>query len=641
MKLYIDLETYCPVDLPKTGVYPYTESPDFRILLTGYAIDEGPVITFDWGSLPERKHFINLCRSATELIAHNATFERLALRSAGLDLPEWTCTRVRASYCGLPPSLSEAAKAAGLSVQKDTAGAALIRYFSMPCKPTKANGGRTRNLPEHAPEKWQAFKDYLKRDVETTRELYHFLEKYHFTEQENYLLDQKINDTGVGIDRDLVNNAIKLDRLQSHKISVEARKLTGLDNPNSLPQLARWLKDRTGKEVNSLTQEAVKDMLASSEGDVKRALELRLKSSKTSVKKYQAASNYLCKDDRARGVFQFYGAGRTGRWAGRGIQLQNMPRNYMKTLTEARELVRQGDFETLYFLYSDPQQVLKELTRTMLVPSPGNIFLIADFSAIEARVLAWLAGERWRLEVFESHGKIYEASAAAMFNVPIDSIGKGSPYRQRGKIAELALGYQGGVGALKAMGAEAMGLDESEMSGIVKRWRAANPAISRFWSRIENAAKRAVQNPGRRVKVGNLVFKREAGALIIELPSGRQLVYQKACIIPGRFGEAIGFEGVDQTTRRYAMQDTYGGKLVENIVQAVARDLLAFSLLSVDRVGFRIVLHVHDEIVVEAKAKESDAGLGRLIAEMIKKPAWAEGLPLAADGFKADFYQKD
>lgn len=641
MKLYIDLETYCPVDLRKTGVYPYTESPDFRILLAGYAIDEGPVITFDWGSLAERKNFASLCRSATELIAHNATFERLALRAAGLDLPKWTCTMVRASYCGLPPSLSEAAKAAGLSVQKDTAGAALIRYFSMPCKPTKANGGRTRNLPEHAPEKWQAFKDYLRRDVETTRELYHFLEKYHFTEQENYLLDQKINDTGVGIDRGLVDNAIKLDRLQSHKISVEARKLTGLGNPNSLPQLAGWLKDRTGKEVNSLTQEAVKDMLASSEGDVKRALELRLKSSKTSVKKYQAASNYLCKDGRARGVFQFYGAGRTGRWAGRGIQLQNMPRNYMKTLTEARGLVKQGDFETLDFLYSDPQQVLKELTRTMLVPSPGNIFLIADFSAIEARVLAWLAGERWRLEVFESHGKIYEASAAAMFNVPIESIGKGSPYRQRGKIAELALGYQGGVGALKAMGAEAMGLDESEMAGIVKRWRTANPAISRFWSRIENAAKRAIQNPGRRVKVGSLSFRREPGALIIELPSGRLLVYQKACIIPGRFGEVIGFEGVDQTTRRYAMQDTYGGKLVENIVQAVARDLLAFSLLSVDRVGFKIVLHVHDEIVVEAKTKESDAGLNRLIAEMIKKPAWAEGLPLAADGFQAAFYQKD
>ena len=638
MKVYIDVETFSSVDLKKSGVYPYFESPDFQILLVGYAVDEGPVKVFDFQNITALSNFYITLRKASELIAHNATFERLAFKRAGLDLPRWSCTMVKASFCGLPASLEEAGKALNLNVKKDTAGKALIRYFSLPCKPTKTNGGRTRNKPEDDPEKWQAFKDYLRDDVATTRELYKALEKYKFTEQENYELDQKINDFGVGLDRDLIRNAIELDKLTTHRLSVEARKLTGLDNPKSPAQLASWLSDQTGDDVENLRKDTVKEMLAGATGDVKRALELRLQTSNTSVKKYTAALHYTCQDGRARGLFQFYGAGRTGRWAGRGIQLQNMPRNYMKTLREARELVRQGDFETVDFLYDDAQQVLKELTRTMLTPSPGNVFLVADFSAIEARVLAWLAGERWRLEVFETHGKIYEASAAAMFGVPLESIDKGSPYRQKGKIAELALGYQGGVGALKTMGGEAMGLSEEEMGAIVKRWRRANPAISAYWRHVEDYAKEALTNPGKRITLGRLTFLYNREALIVALPSGRPLIYQRPKLAAGSFGEVIKYWGVDQTTRRFTILDTYGGKLVENIVQAVARDLLAFSLLSVDKAGFKIAMHVHDEVVVEAKSADA---LDFLLAEMVKKPSWAEGLPLAADGFACDFYQKD
>lgn len=641
MRVFIDIETYCSVDLKKSGVYPYFESPDFEILLVGYAVDDGQIMVFEYNDLDSLGIFFSILRVADELIAHNATFERLAFRTfaPASDLPRWSCTMVKASYCGLPASLEEAGKALNLKVKKDLAGKALIRYWSMPCKPTKANGGRTRNRPEDDPEKWQAFKDYLRDDVATTRELYRVLEKYHFTEAQNYELDQKINDYGVGLDRDLIANAIELDRITTHRLSVEARKLTGLDNPKSPAQLASWLSDQTGEDIENLRKDTVKEMLAGATGDVKRALELRLQTSNTSVKKYTAAQYYTCQDGRARGLFQFYGAGRTGRWAGRGIQLQNMPRNYMKTLRTARELVRQGDFETIDFLYDDAQQVLKELTRTMLTPSPGCVFLVADFSAIEARVLAWLAGERWRLEVFETHGKIYEASAAAMFGVPLESIDKGSPYRQKGKIAELALGYQGGVGALKTMGGEAMGLSDEEMSAIVKRWRRANPAISAYWRYVEDCAKQALTNPGKRITLGRLAFLYNREALIVALPSGRPLVYQKPKIAPGNFGgDVIKYWGVDQTTRRWVQLDTYGGKLVENIVQAVARDLLAFSLLSVDKAGFKICMHVHDELVAESKSADA---LDFLLAEMVKKPSWAEGLPLAADGFACDFYQKD
>lgn len=644
MKVYVDIETYCDVDLKKTGVYPYFESPYFEILLIGYAVDEGPVEVFEFNDAEAFGKFFTKVANAKELIAHNATFERLAFRAKSTHIPRWLCTMVKASYCGLPRSLDEAGKALGLPIQKSASGKALIRYFSMPCKPTKTNGGRTRNLPHHDPEKWEAFKDYLRDDVATTRELEKALRGYTFTEEENYLLDQKINDRGVLLDRDLVYNAIDLDKRTVHALTVEARKLTGLDNPNSLAQLGGWLSDQIGEEINDLRKDTVKDLIARlPSGPARRALEIRQKTSNTSVKKYSAAASYICGDGRARGLFAFYGAGRTGRWAGRGIQLQNLPRNYMKTLDEARDLIKQGDFDTLDFLYDDAQKVLKELTRTMLIPSPGNVFLIADFSAIEARVLAWLAGERWRLDVFETHGKIYEASAAAMFCVPIEEIDKGSPYRQKGKIAELALGYQGAVGALKTMGGEAMGLDDNEMKQIVTRWRKANKQIVNYWQRVEKAAKLALENPQKGFKVGALRFLYNREALTIELPSGRLLIYQKARLGKGRFGEVVKYYGTDQTTGRWALLETYGGKLVENIVQAVSRDLLAFSIKNVDAAGYKIVLHVHDEIVVEADLELYPASLKleRLIAEMIKKPTWAEGLPLDADGFTAKYYQKD
>lgn len=641
MKLFIDIETYSDVDLKASGVYPYFESPNFEILLVGYAIDRGPIKVLEFGDCEAFGKFFTACANADELIAHNASFERLAFRAKGVDFPRWSCTMVRASYCGLPLSLDEAGRALDLTEKKLSTGKALINYFTKPCKPSKANGGRTRNRPEDAPEKWEDFIDYLKADVATTRELYYALEAYPFTEEENYHIDQTINDRGVLLDLDLVRNAVRLDNETTKRLTVEAKRITGLDNPNSPSQLKAWLSERLGEDVENLTAATVKDLLTSAAGDVRTVLQYRQSTSNTSVKKYQKAESYACRDGRARGLFQFYGAGKTGRWAGRGIQLQNMPRNYMQTLGEARALVKAGDFEALDFLYEDPQQVLKELTRTMLIPKPGYRFLIADFSAIEARVIAWLAGEKWRLEVFNTHGKIYEASAAMMFNVSIEDVTKGSEYRQKGKIAELALGYQGGVGALKTMGGEAMGLSEPEMQTIVTRWRKANPAIKNYWFDVEAAAVQAMKRPRKRIKVGAVAFEYDLSALLCYLPSGRVLIYQKPKLVKGRFGDQIKHLGVDQLSRRWTWLDTYGGKLVENIVQAVARDLLAYSIASVEKEGFKVVLHVHDEIVVEEPAKTAEAAYPLLIDAMLEKPDWAEGLPLGADGFVTDFYQKD
>lgn len=643
MKLFIDIETYSDVDLKASGVYPYFESPNFEILLVGYAIDRGPIKILDLTDKESVDDFADFLDpiNRVELIAHNASFERLAFKRLGLNAPRWSCTMVRASYCGLPLSLDEAGRALDLTEKKLSTGKALINYFTKPCKPSKANGGRTRNRPEDAPEKWQDFIEYLKADVATTRELYYALEAYPFTEQRNYEIDQTINDRGVLLDLDLVRNAVRLDNETTKRLTVEAKRITGLDNPNSPSQLKAWLSERLGEDVEKLTAATVKDLLTSAAGDVRTVLQYRQSTSNTSVKKYQKAENYACRDGRARGLFQFYGAGKTGRWAGRGIQLQNMPRNYMQTLGEARALVKAGDFEALDFLYEDPQQVLKELTRTMLIPKPGYRFLIADFSAIEARVIAWLAGEKWRLEVFNTHGKIYEASAAMMFNVPIEDVTKGSEYRQKGKIAELALGYQGGVGALKTMGGEAMGLSESEMATIVTRWRKANPAIKNYWFDIEKAAVEAMKRPRKRVRQGAVSFEYNLSALLCYLPSGRVLIYQKPKLVKGRFGDQIKHLGVDQLSRRWTWLDTYGGKLVENIVQAVARDLLAYSIATVEETGFKVVLHVHDEIVVEEPAKTAALSYPLLIDAMLQKPDWAEGLPLGADGFVTDFYQKD
>jgi DNA polymerase len=643
MNVFIDVETFSGADIKKGGAYPYTEAPDFEIILVGYAINKGPIVVFERDDQQSWIDFLGTCKRAEKLIAHNATFERLAFRAHGFDVPSerWVCTMVKAAYCGLPMSLSQAGEALNLTTQKDKGGAALIRYFCIPCKPTKTNEGRTRNRPEHDPEKWEAFKDYLRDDVGTTRELFYALEPYKFTETENYIIDQKINDRGVRLELDLIKNAVELDKISSHELTVEARKLTGLTNPNSPAQLQKWINARTGGNIQDLKAETVKNLLVSASGEVKRALELRQQMSNTSVKKYAAAQNYACKDGRARGLLQFGGAGRTFRWAGRGIQLQNMPRNYMKTLSEARALLLEGDTEALVFLYEDLQDVLKQLTRTMLAPKPGHKFLIADYSAIEARVIAWLAGETWRLDVFNTHGKIYEASAALMFGVPFESVTKGSEYRQKGKIAELALGYQGGVNALLSMGAEAMGLKEEELQPIVSAWRRANPNIKKYWHDVEKAAVLAMKNPLKRVSRCGVTFQYDNKVLLCFLPSGRPLMYQSPQLRPGKFGEQIAYLGVDQYSRKWARLSTYGGKLTENIVQAVARDLLAFSMLNAERAGFEIVLHVHDEIVVEQPSENVEAKYKELLKVITKKPDWAAGLPLAADGFISDFYLKD
>lgn len=652
MNVFTDIETFSSVDLRKTGVYPYFESADFEILLVGYAVDRGPIIIFEWENGAAYKVFAEVCKRAENLIAHNAAFERLGFRAAGLDLPVWTCTMVKASFCGLPMSLDQASEVLDLATKKDSAGKALIKYFCAPCKPTKVNGGRTRNRPEHDPEKWDAFKDYLRDDVGTTRDLYYALEPYKFTEAENYRLDQEINDRGVYLEADLIRNATKLDAVSSHALTVEARKLTGLTNPNSPAQLQSWLSDRLGENITDLKAETVKSMLVSASGDVKRALEIRQENSNISVKKYHKAADYSCKDGRARGLLQFGGAGRSFRWAGRGIQLQNMPRNYMKTLGIARQLLIDGDMDTLAFLYSDLQDVLKQLTRTMLIPKPGCKFLTADYSAIEARVLAWVAGEQWRLDVFNSHGMIYEASAATMFRVSISSIvsfdanggkveGPNYSMRAKGKVSELALGYQGGPGALLAMGAEAMGLKENELKPIVDLWRKSNPAIVRYWYAVQDAAILAMKNPKKRVTRCGVTFFYDLKVLQCFLPSGRPLIYQSPKLANGLFGEQLTYMGVDQYTRKWARLSTYGGKLTENIIQAIARDLLAFSLLSAAKAGFETVLHVHDELVVESPASTAEQDYERLIKVITKKPDWADGLPLGADGFISDFYLKD
>ena len=650
MVVYLDLETFGTVDIKKSGAHKYTQDPQFKILLVGYAIDNGPVCLLDWQSATEsqRREVFRLLEGAREIVAHNAQFERLALRAAGLDLSpaQFTCTFVRASYCGLPLGLDEAAKALGLQNQKLKSGTALINYF---CTPRKTTAQKTlfdsdtlRNLPEEAPEKWEEFKDYLRADVEACRELYRELWSFGFTEKENYILDQKINDRGVLIDKQLAKNAQKFNKDLAHGYTVQLRHLTGLDNPNSDAQLKAWLSDQTGEKITNLAAEAVKTMEKQAPpGPVKEALRLRMLSSNRSVKKYDAALHIAGKEDRARGLLQFYGS-RTGRWSGRGIQPQNMPRNYMNTLETARKLVKQGDFETLLFLYDDPQQVVKELLRTMIAAPFGCTFLIADFAAIEARVLAWMAGEKWRLEVFKTHGKIYEASASAMFGVPLESITKGSEYRSKGKIAELALGYQGGRGALESMGGADMGLSPQEMQDIVKKWRRANPAICSYWSEVEDAAINCILK-GQKIEAGKCKFYTNAGRLIIELPSGRPLIYHAPEILSRPNGLHLIYQGQNQATRQWGRVGTYGGKITENIVQAVARDLLAYALQNVEAEGFKTVLHVHDEIIAEhpETGEAVEIALNKMLTAMTKLPEWATGLPLGADGFTSPFYIKD
>lgn len=652
--LSCDIETFSSFDLTKSGVYKYSESPDFDILLFGYSVDGGTVQVVDLASgenLPEAI-IIALTDDAVIKWAFNAQFERICLsrwlsrkgmaldhnksESPFLSPASWRCTMVWSAYLGLPLSLEGAGAVLGLEKQKLKEGKDLIRYFSMPCKPSKVNGGRERNLPADAPEKWEQYKSYNTRDVETELEIQTKLHKFPVPdfEWENYILDQEINDRGILLDMELVGEAIHFDSRAKQELTSLMQQMTALDNPNSVAQMKAWLSEH-GMETDTLGKAAVKALLKTAHAPLGQVLELRQSLAKSSVKKYTAMQKAVCADGRVRGLLQFYGANRTGRWAGRLVQVQNLPQNHLPDLQQARQLVRLGQYEALEALYNTVPEVLSELIRTAFIPKPGHQFMVADFSAIEARIIAWLAGETWRNEVFAGHGRIYEASASQMFHVPIEEITKGSPLRQKGKIAELALGYGGSVGALKAMSALDMGVTEEELQPLVNAWRAANPNIVRFWWAVDRATMTAVRE--RTVtETHGIRFACRSGMLFITLPSGRQLSYVKPKIGQNRFGsDAVTYEGVG-ATKKWERIETYGPKLVENIVQAIARDILCYALLTFK--DTQIVMHVHDEIVIEADEKLS---LQDICSKMSETPAWAKGLLLRADGFVCPFYQKD
>ena len=648
--LSIDIETFSDIDLGKCGVYRYTDSPNFDILLFAYSIDEGPVQLVDLANGEEIPEEITDAIMSTEIIktAFNANFERVALmrylrrklgRVVYLNPSSWRCSEVQAAMLGLPLHLEGVAKVLNLDAQKMSEGKALIRYFCIPCKPTAANGGRTRNLPSDALDKWELFKQYNIRDVEVELEIRKKIKDYPIPESEQvlYELDQRINDRGFKVDMDFVMQAIYCDKQFTVVATERAYELTGLENPNSVSQLKEWLSER-GVEVESLSKKNVKELVSETDGEVEEALKLRLLMAKTSVRKYEAIERAVCSDGRVHGLFQFYGANRTGRFAGRLVQVQNLPQNHLVDLKLARDLVKEGRFEDVELLFGNTPSVLSELIRTAFIPKEGHRFIVADFSAIEARVLSWLANERWRLEVFQSHGKIYEASASQMFHVPIDEITKGSPLRQKGKISELACGYGGGVGALKSMGALEMGVEEHELQGLIDNWRRANPHIVNFWWEVDKAAITAVKERTR-TRTHGILFTYKSGMLFVTLPSGRDLVYVKPKLMLNKFGrEGLTYEGIG-TTKKWERIETYGPKIVENIVQAASRDILAEAMIRLDKAGFDIVAHVHDEVICEVPNGESS--VEEICSIMSENPKWSDGLPLGADGYECDFYQKD
>ena len=639
----LDIETYSSTELAKCGVYKYAEAPDFEILLLSYSMDGGPVMTVDiaCGELFPPEVQVALLDEAVMKWAFNAQFERICLsRHLGqwLEPNAWRCTMVWSAYMGLPLSLEGAGAVLGLEKQKLKEGKELIRFFSAPCKPTQANGGRSRNRPADAPEKWVQFKNYNARDVETELAIQARLQNFPVPAEEwqNYILDQTINDRGIGLDLDLVREAIRCDERARADLMAAMQTLTEMENPNSVAQMKVWLAEN-GLETDTLGKAAVKELIKSAPEPLRQVLELRQSLAKSSVKKYTAMDSAVCEDGRARGLLQFYGANRTGRWAGRLIQVQNLPQNHLPDLTQARSLVKSGNFAALEMLYDSVPAVLSELIRTAFVPRTGQQFLVADFSAIEARVIAWLAGEAWRNEVFASHGKIYEASASQMFHIPIEEITKGSPLRQKGKIAELALGYGGSVGALKAMGAIEMGVAEEELRPLVTAWRTANPSIVRLWWEVDQAAMTAVKDRTTTSTHG-IRFSCRSGMFFITLPSGRQLSYVKPRIGENRFGsECVTYEGVG-ATKRWERIETYGPKLVENIVQAISRDILCYAMRRLASEGFFIVMSVHDEVVLEVASEASLTTVCQLMAET---PPWAKELLLRADGFVCPFYKKD
>lgn len=641
--LHLDIETYSSAPLPKCGVYRYCDAPDFEILLLSYAFDDAPVVTVDMAcgeTLPDA--FLHALEDANVLkIAHNAAFERVCFsKHLGhwLDPAQWRCTMVMAWYQTLPGKLADVAVALNVTEKKMEEGKDLIRYFSMPCKATKTNGGRTRNLPRHAPEKWATYKAYNAQDVETERAVYKALLHHALPEHEwaLYALDQRINDRGVRVDRLLVKNAMAVDLAFSQQAFQRAQELTGLENPGSVSQLKAWLADMD-MPMESLSKRIVQEKAAGAEGIVKELLELRLELSKTSVKKYESMARCICKDGRVHGLLQFGGASRTFRWAGRLVQAQNLPQNHLPDLNLARDIVRSGDEEQLELLFGSVPNTLSELIRTAFIPRDGCRFIVADFSAIEARVLAWLAGEEWVLEEFRGKGKIYEATASRMFHIPQETIVKGHPnyeYRQKGKQATLSCGYGGGVGALKAMGAK---MPEEEMQPLVDAWRAANPNIVRFWNALGNAASEVIEKHNS-VRVGKVMVYRKEGHMLIRLPGGRDLCYLSPRFVTNRFGSrGIGYLAAG-ASGKMELQETFGGKIAENCTQAIARDLLAHAMLNLEAAGYPIVFHVHDEAVMEVPIGQGS--VEEACRVMAIPPDWARDLPLRADGDEMTYYKK-
>ena len=658
-EMSIDLETYSDVDISKCGAYKYAESDNFEILLFGVSIDGGEVQVFDLacGNTIPDDILAALSDDTVTKWAFNANFERICLSNwlkrhhpehfKGYRIPEdpaskyldpssWKCTMIWSAYMGLPLSLEGVGAVLKLQDQKMKEGKDLIKYFCCPCKPTKINGGRTRNLPEHAPDKWEDFKAYNKRDVEVEMAIKQRLSKFPVPDfiWDEYHLDQEINDRGIMLDMDVVENAIAFDERSKSELMISMQKITNLDNPNSVVQMKQWLSDH-GIEAESLGKKDVAAMIKNTDGDVATALKLRLQLAKSSVKKYQAMQNAVCKDGRAHGMFQFYGANRSGRWAGRLIQLQNLPQNHMNDLADARELVRTGDYDTLELLYDDIPDTLSQLIRTAFIARPGYKFVVSDYSAIEARVLAHLAGESWRSKVFAEGKDIYCASASQMFGVPVEKHGINSHLRQKGKIAELALGYGGSVGALISMGALDMGLTEDELQPLVDSWRASNPNITAFWWNVDHAVKTAIKIKVP-TEVNGIKFLCRSGMLFIKLPSGRTLSYVKPRIGENQFGgESVTYEGIS-STKKWERIESYGPKFVENIVQAISRDILMHAIRTLSHC--LIVGHVHDELIIECS---QDVSLQSICDQMGRTPDWISGLLLRADGYETEFYKKD
>lgn len=654
-QLSIDIETRSSIDIGKAGLYRYAQSDDFKILLFAYRFkdDAVQIVDLEQGEKIPDEVVAALKDPETVKHAYNAAFEWYCLNRAGYVTPleQWRCTMIHGLYCGYTAGLDATGKAIGLPQDKRklATGKALIRYFCVPCKPTKSNGNRTWNLPRHAPEKWELFKEYCRQDVVTESEILRRLDAFPVPDEEEKLwqMDIRMNAFGVKVDTALIDGALQVNEQSTVLLENEARKLTGLENPNSSAQLLNWVHENR-VEMENLQKATVSEKLSAElPENVRRALEIRQQLGKTSIKKYVAMDTAKGSDDRVRGLTQYYGANRTGRWAGRLVQMQNLPRNYIKTLDYARKLVKERNYAGIKLLYGNVPDTLSQLIRTAFIPSEGNKFVVADFSAIEARVIAWLAGETWVNEVFATHGKIYEATASQMFHVPIEKIAKGNPeyaLRQKGKVATLALGYQGGSNALIAMGALNMGLTEEELPDIVQRWRTANPRIRDLWYAVEEAAL-AVMQTAQPQAIYNLIFNLESDIvygqsfLTVQLPSGRKLYYPRPFLKENQFGKmAIHYYTVGQQTRKWEVTSTYGGKMTENIVQAIARDCLAETLRRIDAKGLQVVFHVHDEVIIDAPARTTVEEICDLMAEPI---AWAPGLILKGAGFEGNYYMKD